>query len=52
MQLALEYCGLAFELLRLIVLGEGYVYVKLIIYVMTDNLLLKAGDKLTRTELE
>ena len=52
MQLALEYSGLASEVLSLIVLRECYVNIEVLADVLTSNLLLEAGDKGTGTKLQ
>lgn len=52
MQLALEYSGLASEILSLIVLRECYVNIEVLADILTSNLLLEAGDKGTGTKLQ
>lgn len=52
MKLALENDRLACQLLGVILLGEGDVDVEFILSVVADNLLLKAGNKLTCAQLE
>ena len=46
MQLYLENSFLTCKLFGTVILGEGNVYVKLVADVLSDNLLLKAGNKL------
>ena len=52
MELDLELSGLACELFHLIILGECYVDGELLIGVLANDLLLKAGDKLTGADLK
>ena len=52
MELDLELSVLALEVLRLIVLGELYIDGEFLIGAVTDDLLLKAGDKVAGAQLE
>ena len=51
-KLALEGSSLACELLCVILLGEGNVYVELLIDGLANDLILKAGNEVTRADLE
>ena len=52
MQLYLKERFLTCKLFGTVILGEGNVYVELVADVLSDNLILKAGDKLTGSEYE
>ena len=51
-ELALEYCGLAGQFFGVILLGEGDIYVKLVVDGMSDDLILKTGDEIAGAQLE
>ena len=50
MKLNLKYSFLTRKVFGAVILGEGYIYIKLIADILADNLILKAGDKLTGAE--
>ena len=52
MKLDLENYRCSCKLLGLIILGEGYIDVKLISHIMSDNLILKSGYKLSAAKLK
>lgn len=52
MKLDLENYGCAGKLLSLIILWEGYIDIKLVADVMSENLILEAGDELTAAKLK
>ena len=48
---ALEYCGLACKVFCVVALGEGYVNIEVLVNALTNNLVLKAGDKSAASKL-